>query len=68
MAFRFGGGGRSRRRPMKHRLVLIALAAAVFGWGFAALVRHSDTTIRPEAARSACQDWSGNGCVRMAER
>lgn len=53
---------------MTRRLILIILAVAVFGWGFASLVRHSDRTIRPEATRSVCQEWGGNGCIRTAER
>lgn len=53
---------------MKTKLILIALVAAAFGWGFSALVEHADQTIRPENARVACADWSGDGCVRSVDR
>ena len=53
---------------MKKKLLLIALVAATFGWGFSTLVERSDQSIRPENARFACQDWSGSGCARPIDR
>ena len=49
---------------MKYRLILIAVAAAAFAWGFSALVEHDERTIRPEATRLACSDRTGGGCAR----
>ena len=49
---------------MTKKLILIALVAAGFGWGFSSLVERADNSIRPENARLACQEWSGDGCNR----
>lgn len=53
---------------MTVKLILIALGAAVFGWGLSSFVEHTSQTIRPENARLACQDWDGSGCARQFER
>ena len=42
---------------MKKRLLLIALMAASFGWGFSALVELSDRGLRDGTAALACADW-----------
>lgn len=55
-------------RSMTTKLILIVLAAAAFGWGFSALVQHSDRAIRPENARLACQDWTADGCASPSRR
>lgn len=53
---------------MTIKLIIIALVAASFGWGFSALVENKDQTMRSENARVACQDWDGDGCGQMFER
>jgi hypothetical protein len=53
---------------MKFRLTIVALCAASFAWGFSTLVHQTDTTMRSETTRLACQDWAGNGCARTFER
>lgn len=53
---------------MKLRLIVIALCAAAFAWGFSTLARHSEDSLRPDSARFACQDWAGDGCARTFER
>jgi hypothetical protein len=49
---------------MTLKIILIAVSAAAFGWGFAALVEHTDKTIRPENPPVACADRAGEGCAR----
>lgn len=51
---------------MKKKLVLIALLAASFGWGFAALVEMSDQSLRPADTSFGCQDWPN--CSQPATR
>lgn len=53
---------------MTYKMILIAVAAAAFAWGFSTLVEYGDRTVRPENARLACSDWSGDGCPRSASR
>jgi hypothetical protein len=53
---------------MTIKLILIALGAAAFGWGFSAFVEHTSQTIRTDNARVACQEWSGNDCSLSFER
>jgi len=53
---------------MKFRLIVIALCAAAFAWGFSELVRHSDGSMRSDSVKLACQDWAGDGCARTFER
>ena len=50
---------------MTFKIILIALTAAAFGWGFSALVEHADQTIRPDNPPVACTDRAGEGCARM---
>lgn len=60
-----GLSGRGRYGSvMKYRLILIAVVAAAFAWGFSALVEHDGRITRPEATRLACSDWPGGGCAR----
>ena len=50
---------------MKKKLVLIALLAASFGWGFSELVEVSNRTVRASASLG-CQDWPN--CSQPAPR
>ena len=53
---------------MTYKMIFIAAAAAIFAWGFSAMVEHRDRTMRPENARLACSDWPGDGCSRTNSR
>lgn len=47
------------------KLLTIVVCAAAFGWGFSALVRHSEQAIGPEGQRVACEQWAGEECSRQ---
>jgi len=53
---------------MTTKLILIALMAAAFGWGFAEVVERAGDPIRQDSSWTTCQDLGGNACSRMVDR